>query len=89
MIFVLPKFWYNRYKANDALTLLFSALFIINISIVIMFNNASWTVVLLAITGGCLAYITLKHIKNEDDLSYLPFVPALGAGFLYYVMYVM
>ncbi len=89
VIFVLPFYWQERYKANDALTLFFSALFIICISFTVYTNSALWSVILLGITGCILTYFVLKNIHTAQKLNYLPFVPALSAGFLYYIFYVL
>lgn len=89
MLFVLPSYWYDRYKEKDAVTLLFSALFIISISFTFYFNNAVWTLLLLFITGLILTFWVVKSIYGEKKLNYLPFVPALSAGFLYYVFFVL
>jgi len=89
MIFVLPQYWYQRYKAKDALILLLSSLFIISIALTTLFAGAAWTLVILCITGFVLAFFVVKSIKESSNLTYLPFVPALSAGFLYYIMFVL
>ena len=86
MFFVLPVFWYNRYKDKDAMTLLLSALFIMSLAISIYnpFNYLSYSVLIFA--GILLVVQILKTIRESSNLNYLPFVPALSAGFLYYLL---
>lgn len=89
MVFVLPSFWYDRYKNKDALTLLFSSLFIMGISFNIYFKQAYWVLGFLILTGAVLTFLTIKSMRTGTKLHYMPFVPALGAGFLYYVFFVL
>jgi len=89
MIFILPKFWYDRYKEKDALTLLLSALFIVSISFNIYFRQAIWTYILLLITGVILTVLIVKNMRTSVKLNYLPYVPALFAGLLYHIMFVI
>lgn len=89
MIFILPLFIYNKYKENDGLTIFYSALFFISVSLNFYFANSYWILALLILTGTLLAFTVIKNIKNSSNLSYLPFVPALSAGFLYYIFFVL
>lgn len=88
MLFILPVFWYGRYKEKDTMTLLFSVLFIISIILNFYFAQAVWTYILILITGGVLTVLTVKSMRNKT-MNYLPYVPALFAGFLYYVFFVL
>lgn len=89
MLFVLPAFWYERYKAKDSLTIFFSALFVFCISLFILFNGAMWTIFVLILSGLSLIYLIIKNMKGESKITYLPFVPALALGFLYFLMFVL
>lgn len=89
MLFILPAFWYERYKAKDSLTIFFSALFVFSISLFILFNGVYWTIILLIIAGLLLSYTVIKSMKAEDKKTCLPFVPALSLGFLYFLMFVL
>ena len=46
-----------------------------------------WTLVALVITGAMLAISILKNIKQEENRNYLPYVPALAVGALYYLFF--
>ncbi len=89
MIFILPRFFYNRYKENDALTIFYSSLFFMSIALSFYFPSSYWVLAFLALTGGLLAFTIIKNIKDAVNLNYLPFVPALSAGFLYYIFFVL
>ena len=89
MFFVLPVFWYKRYKEKDVWTFFFSSLFIISIALNIFYRQALWSLILLIITGILLAYMVIKNLKTKTEMDYLPFVPALSAGMLYYIIFVL
>jgi leader peptidase (prepilin peptidase)/N-methyltransferase len=89
MVFVLPAFWYSRYKDRDAITLFLSSIFIMSMALTVIFNSALWTLATLGITGLALAFWIIKSLKTDQKVSYLPFVPALSAGFLYYIIFVV
>lgn len=89
MVVILPAFYYDRYKNNDILMFLFSSAFFIVLSWAEILENDLWTVILLGIIGLVLIYLILKNVHEGAKLNYLPFVPALGAGFLYYIMFVL
>ena len=84
MLFVLPVFWYKRYKENDVASLMFSALFIVAIALHVIYGTF-FTVGFLALVGTMLAIYIIKTIHQTSNLSYLPFVPALAAGFMMFV----
>ena len=88
MIFTLPKFWVEKYKHKDSITIFFSALFLFCISFVFLYNYALWTVILLIISGLCLILRIIYSMK-ESDIHYLPFVPSLALGFLYFLIFVL
>jgi leader peptidase (prepilin peptidase)/N-methyltransferase len=84
MFFVLPVFWYKRYKENDVASLMFSALFIMGIALHGIYGTFL-TVGFLALTGTMLAIYIIKTIHQTSNLSYLPFVPAMAAGFMIFL----
>lgn len=84
MLFILPVFWYKRYKENDVASLIFSAFFIISIALHIIYGTFV-TVGILALAGTILATYIIKTIHKTSNLSYLPFVPALAAGFMIFL----
>lgn len=80
MLFVIPVFLYNKYKADDKPTLIMSVLFTISIvSFYTKWQNY-WTLAFVAITGLLLAYFILKGINQTENRNYLPYVPALTAA---------
>lgn len=87
MIVVLPMFWYNRYKNRDAMVLFLSAIFILSIAFTIYFSYAYWALALIILTGVLLAFYIIKKVKIESNLHYLPFVPALAGGFVYFLLF--
>lgn len=89
MIFILPMFLYNKYKENDVLTIFYSSLFFISIALNFYFSNSYWVMALLILTGILLTCNIVKNIKDTANLTYLPLVPALSAGFLYYIFFVL
>ena len=86
MIFVLPVFFYNKFKANDKLTCIMGVLFALSIVFHIVFQNYL-TITCIIVCGVILTYSILKNIKDVENKNYLPFVPALAAGVLYYVSF--
>ena len=87
MIIILPMFWYNRYKAGDKLTCIFSVLFVMSILAFERFAQNFWTATALMSTGIILSWSIIKGLAFEGNRNYLPYVPALAAGFLYYLFF--
>jgi len=86
MIFIVPVFLYNRFKSNDTFTCICAILFTVA---VVVYKSAfqNWLSYSgIVITGICLAYSILKSVGKEENRNYLPFVPALSAGVLYYII---
>ena len=89
MIFVIPVFMYNKYKADDKPTCIMSILFTLSaVTYYIKWQNY-WTLSALAITGLLLAYFILRGIKQTENINYLPYVPSLAAAAVYYIFYVI
>lgn len=85
MIFIFPAFVYRQYKNNNKLTCVMSILFILSIVVFKALWQNYWTLALLVITGVGLAVSILKQINKEENRTYLPYVPALVAGALYFI----
>ena len=85
MLFVIPVYWFNRYKNNDKMSCIFMLLFAIAaVTYKTMFQEI-WMLGIVVITGVVLIHYVLKSINEEHKLSYIPYVPALSAGALYYL----
>lgn len=87
MLLALPIYLYNRFKNNDKVTCILFILFVLS---VLVFKTAfqNWyTVSAVGIIGILLSISVLKNIKNERDRTYLPFVPALAAGTIYFMFF--
>ena len=89
MLFVVPVFLYNRYRANDKPTCITSVLFILFIVVFYSKWQNYWTLALLMITGLLLIYFVLKGIKNPENRNYLPYVPALSVAAAYMIFFVL
>ncbi len=89
MIFVVPVFLYNKYKANDKPTCIMAILFTLSAVVYYAKWQNYWTLGILAITGLLLAYFIMKGIKTEENRNYLPYVPALAVSALYYIFFVI
>ena len=46
-----------------------------------------WTLAALVVVGAMLAISIMKNIKHEENSNYLPYVPALAVGTLYYIFF--
>jgi len=89
MFFILPVFLYNRYKSNDKLTCIMSILFISLITASRIYTNNLIILIALILSGIILAISVLLSIKDSKNQNILPYVPALGAGFLYFLFFVL
>lgn len=90
MVIIVPMFLYNQLRNKNIPILITSAIFIISI---ILFKTIfeNWlTYGFVAISGLTLAALILKSLKNKKENNiYLPFVPALSAGTLYFIFFVI
>ena len=89
MIFVIPVFLYNKYKANDKPVCIMSILFTISILVFHTLWQNYLTLAILGLTGGLLVYFILKGIKNSENRNYLPYVPALSVAAFYYIFFII
>jgi prepilin signal peptidase PulO-like enzyme (type II secretory pathway) len=89
MIFIIPVFLYNKYKANDKGTLITAILFTLSlVTFYTMWQNY-WTLGCIVLTGFALARFVLKGINKSENRNYLPYVPALAAAAMYYIFFVL
>ena len=89
MLFIIPVFLYNKYKANDKGTLITAILFTISlVTFYTMWQNY-WTLGCVVLTGFALARFVLKGINKSENRNYLPYVPALAAAAMYYIFFVI
>ena len=90
MVIIVPMFLYNQLRNKNIPILITSAIFTISI---ILFKTIfeNWlTYGFVAISGLTLAALILKGLKNKKENNiYLPFVPALSAGTLYFIFFVI
>lgn len=87
MIFIMPMFLYNQFKNDNKKTCILSILFVLAVMTFKLLWQNYWTLAALVITGAMLAISILKNIKQEENRNYLPYVPALAVGALYYMFF--
>ena len=87
MIFIVPMFLYNQFKNDNKKTCILSILFVLAVMTFKLLWQNYWTLATLIITGAMLAISILKNIKQEENRNYLPYVPALAVGALYYMFF--
>ncbi len=87
MIFIVPMFLYNQYKNNNKKTCILSILFVLAVMVFKLLWQNYGTLAALVIVGAMLAISIMKNIKREENRNYLPYVPALAAGALYYIFF--
>lgn len=87
MIFIVPMFLYNQFKNDNKKTCILSILFVLAVMTFKLLWQNYWTLAALMITGAMLAISILKNIKQEENRNYLPYVPALAVGALYYLFF--
>lgn len=92
LLFVIPAFIYNQYKKNNKAVCILFILFILTSLILFKYSfEVMWQHYLLlgilAIIGISLAAMILRGLKNESTPLYMPFVPALALGALYFIFF--
>ena len=87
MVFIIPVFLYNQYKNNNKLTCILSILFILSILVFKTVAQNYYSLALLACLGIALAISIIKGINKSENRSYMPYVPALVAGALYFIFF--
>ena len=89
MLFVIPVFLYNKYKADDKPTCILSILFTISLLVFYTKWQNYWSLSAVAITSLLLVYFILRGIKQNNGGNYLPYVPALAISAAYYIFSVI
>lgn len=89
MIFVVPVFLYNKYKADDKPVCITSVLFTVTILVFYQLWQNWWTLSALGITGVLLVYFVLRGVKQKENRNYLPYVPALAVAAGYYIFFII
>lgn len=87
MLFILPVFLYNQYKADNKKTCILFILFIMSALVFKTLYQNYIMLAILVIVGILLAVSILGQIKSEEKRNYLPLVPALSAGALYFLLF--
>lgn len=87
MIFILPVFFYNQYKQDSKFTCIAGILFILSILVYQTLWQNYYSFAALFIIGLCLVISILKGLGQTENRNYLPYVPALTAGALYFLFF--
>ena len=87
MIIIVPMFLYNQYKMNNKKTCILSILFILSVLIFKLVVQNYFSLAALVIIGVMLSVSIMQGIKQEESRIYLPYVPALAAGALYFLFF--
>lgn len=87
MLFILPVFFYNQFKQNNKFTCISGILFFIAILVYQTLWQNYYSFAALLIVGICLVISILKGIKQTENRNYLPYVPALTLGALYFLFF--
>ena len=87
MIIIVPMFLYNQYKMNNKKTCILSILFILSVLIFKLVVQNYFSLAALVTIGVMLSVSIMQGIKHEESRIYLPYVPALAAGTLYFLFF--
>lgn len=87
MIFILPVFFYNQYKNNNKKVCILSVLFTLSILVFETLWQNYYTLAVMLFIGLYLAFSILRSVKNVESRNYLPYVPALAAGALFFLFF--
>ena len=86
-LFTVPIFLYKQYKNNNKSVCILSIIFILSTLIYKTVAINWYTLGFLAISGIALVITILKNIRNEENLTYLPLVPAFSLATLYFLFF--
>lgn len=86
MVFIIPMFFYNQFKNNNRQTCILGILFTLSVLVFQKVWQNYYTMAILLITGILLAISVMKSARFEENRSYLPYIPALFAGMLIYLV---
>ena len=87
MIFIIPMFLYSQYKNNNKSVCILSVLFILSALVYKTLWQNYFVLGIFTLIGIMLSIAILKNIKYEENRIYLPYVPALTAGALYFIFF--
>ena len=87
LFMIIPVFMYKQCKQKNILTLLLTVAFIVLSTLSYYFQQNIFIIVLMAIIGFVLVISILKNINQKNENTYLPFVPALAIGTVYFIFF--
>lgn len=92
MLFLIPAFIYNQYKRNKKAVCILFVLFILTALVLSTYTfEILWLQYLilsiLAALGVALTTMILRSLREEQTPLYMPFVPALALGALYFIFF--
>lgn len=87
MIFILPIFFYNQYKNNNKKVCILSVLFTLSILVFETLWQNYYTLAVMLFIGLYLSFSILRSVKHIESRCYLPYVPALAAGALFFLFF--
>lgn len=85
MLFILPMFFYNQYKSGNKQVCILGVLFGLAIVLFETLWQNYYLLGIMLIIGLLLIISVLKGIKNTENRHYLPYVPALATGALFFL----
>lgn len=86
-IFTIPIFLYKQFKNNNKAVCILSIIFTIAILTYKTVATNWYTFAFLVLSGLGLIINILKNIKSEENLTYLPLVPAFSIAALYFLFF--
>lgn len=86
-LFTIPIFLYKQFKNNNKLVCILSIIFTLAILVYKTVAVNLFTFTFLTLSGLVLAVTILKSIKTEENLTYLPLVPAFSIATLYFLFF--
>ena len=86
-IFTIPIFLYKQFESNNKSVCIMSIVFTLAVLLCKTFTVNWLTFALLAISGLGLVINILKNIKKQENLTYLPLVPAFYIASLYLIFF--
>lgn len=87
MMFILPVFFIKQIKQNNKATCILLILFVLLALIYKMLIQNWYSFGALLTVGIVLINFILKGLKSDSELIYLPLVPALSIGTLYFLFF--
>lgn len=84
MVYIIPVYLIEQYRNKNKMTCLLAVIFVLSIIVYKAINE--YSLIIVVMSGILFALSVLKTIKSERH--YLPFVPFLSAGGLYYLFFV-